>query len=98
MSIVLKQTIPIVPDNINKVISVQFPKNSRLLSTHNQGGKLVVWAVAPDVSPQTSEELNYSICVMTTGSRVEMTPENWKFLGTVLMDDGAFVLHVFSEQ
>lgn len=74
----------------NKVQSINVPADSTLLSVHSQFNKLCLWAICP--SPFEITEAR-TIALYTTG---EPLPENCSvYLGTVLLDDGLFVLHAF---
>jgi hypothetical protein len=68
---------------------VRAPRDARWLSAHQQGDKLMAWAV---VDP-TAEAVNWRLDVIGTGWPIDKLPAT--FVGTAM--DGALVWHVFAE-
>lgn len=71
------------------------PAGSRILSVANQREKVVMWAA---VAARTgANPVRWQLDVLMTGTNVseEFTVG---FVGTVLLSDGEFVLHVFARR
>lgn len=71
-------------------VAIDMPKGAELLSVHNQNDCIVLWAAVDDRKPTQPRTFD----VRVTGS-CYATFTNVKFIGTVLLDDGAYVAHVF---
>lgn len=70
--------------------TVNIPKGARVLSVANQDEALMLWAA---VTPSNPTEPR-TFLVALTGQEIAVTP-SFPFLGTVLFDNGNFVVHVF---
>jgi len=70
--------------------TVDLPKHSRLLSVAAQGDDPMLWAVVVPSNAKTKRK----IFVAMTGQSCDDELRG-PFLGTVLLSDGSFVLHVF---
>jgi len=79
---------------------VSMPASAEIISAHEQGGQVAIWfkcdapkAMSPlaMVTPEAELRQPYIALVPTGG----IVPEDGKFIGTVLMHGGSFVLHVF---
>lgn len=70
---------------------IQMPFGSTILSVKAQNEKVVVYAL---VNPDEKETEYHQFLVIPTGSRADLTPTDL-FLGTVLLYNGEFVLHIF---
>lgn len=68
---------------------VEMPCGARVLSIAEQFGRPALWAL---VDPDAPLEAKRFVCCMT-GEPVDHHAA--RFVGTALMDGGAFVLHVF---
>ena len=71
---------------------IDMPRGAEILSVQmqgNQGAKL--WVLVDPSKPK----VNRTIIIHGTGHPV-LQPENKKFIGTIQIDDGALVFHVFS--
>ncbi len=70
--------------------TVSMPLDAEILSVHVQRGQICLWALHgySNHSPRT-------IRVIPTGD--DFTPCKLKFIGTILLNQGDFVLHVFEE-
>lgn len=76
----------------NSLMDISMPKGARIFSVHVQFGTPVIWAI---VDPQAEKEIR-TIVMVTTGR--DFTVENVNYLvpvGTVLLSEGNYVLHVF---
>lgn len=70
---------------------IAFPEGSEILSAHNQNGKLCIWY---KFNFQNRNSFRHrEICVRGTGHDFEDV--NLEFIGTVLLESGSLVLHVF---
>lgn len=67
---------------------VKMPEGAQILTTQIQHGRIRVWALA-DYSKRPEPRL---IAVMPTGVPV---PENIEYIGTIQLDGGALVYHIF---
>jgi len=69
---------------------LQMPIGAKLLSVHPQRDSISLWALVRPENKRTERR----IFVALTGSDAPgVAPD--KFIGTVLLDEGAFVVHVF---
>lgn len=68
---------------------IEMCKNAEILSVQEQHGSIVLWALIEETSP-LSERV---FVVRTTG--LPMTKDPGKYVGTVQLDEGYFVAHVF---
>jgi hypothetical protein len=74
----------------NNHYKVMLPRGAQLLSAVGQYGKLMVYAIINTYEPQ---EFECTISVIGTGHNIKSIPG--RFLGTVVLDDGNSVFHVF---
>lgn len=72
--------------------TVQMPKGARILSVQAQRGSVMAWALVDPSAPMVQRDL---VAYATGFSSV--TAEPGKFLATVQLSDGDFVLHVFDQ-
>lgn len=82
--------------NPNTAISLSVPKGTIFLpSAGNQRDRVCVWYI-----PGRLTGFNlYRLWFLETGAKVsEVTPNELDFLGTVLLQEGEYVLHVFVER
>ncbi len=72
---------------------IKMPKGADVLpSAQMQFDRITVWAVVDDTAPMEMREFR----ILGTGHPMTgMNPTDWRFLGTVQMQDGALVFHVF---
>mgnify|MGYP001609530737 CR=1 FL=1 len=75
-------------DNINML---ELPEGSKILSVHNQKDRVVLYAAVNTDSLQTE---HYQIDRVCTGESISYE-EEWIFIGTVMIYDGSFVVHIF---
>ena len=68
------------------------PKGSKILSVVNQYELITVYAL---VDVDVKETQYFEFIVQGTGRNILFEPNNWIFLGTLFMDNGALVWHVF---
>lgn len=67
---------------------IQMPKGAQLLSVAVQQGVAVIWALVDPNAPRVFRELN----IYMTGFPIK---NPGRFLGTILEENGTYVLHVF---
>lgn len=83
---IFKYTLP------DRFSDVTMPEGAKILSVYNQDDSICIWAL---VDTEKAIEVR-RFYVATTGEELtEATIENWKFIGTILMNGGVFVLHTF---
>lgn len=71
--------------------SVLMPKGAKIISVQEQYNNVVLWALVETENLHESR----TIIVNTTGS--EFHPESNKFIGTVQLNDGSFVSHIYEK-
>lgn len=69
---------------------IQVPEGSQFLSVQVQNNQIVAWFAVHETWPKTA----YAINVVATGQQ-EDTFHRSQFLGTVQLDNGALVFHIF---
>lgn len=76
----------------NGEIRISMPAFARVLCVKNQRENLCIWAlVRTDI-----ETLDKTFRLVMTGAETERgDEEKWTYIDTVLMSEGAFVIHVF---
>lgn len=74
--------------------SIPMPKNAEVLSAGSQDDMPFVWVKVPQIS-EGHENRNF--LVVETGVTVSSNARETRFIGTVLLDGGRYVLHVFEE-
>lgn len=67
------------------------PKGSQILSAKVQHERICLWC---NVDVQTTLEEVHFVYSVPTGEEV---PVDAVFIGTVLLDEGSFVLHIFTQ-
>lgn len=73
--------------------TLELPVGSRIATVQSQKGNLCIWAL---VDPDETETEERTIEIHTTGGMITYTDEIHKrYIGTVQMDNGEFVAHVF---
>ncbi len=74
--------------------AIKAPKMSwQPLSVHVQNGEVFIWAL---VNPAEKNIVDHRIVVMPTGQSADYEHfEQMRFLGTVLLEGGALVFHIF---
>lgn len=65
-------------------------ERARFLHVENRGGQIAVWAEVNTLERETMRTMH----VVPTGGHV---PSRTEYVGTALLEDGAFVLHVYAE-
>lgn len=73
---------------------VQMPAGAQVISAHEQTGDICVWALVPN--PGTKLEPR-NFLVVGTGHEIPRPMRDWshRFVGTVLLEGGTLVFHVF---
>jgi len=71
---------------------LKLPANSLILSVLNQREALVLYAV---VNPEEETYINRTIRIIGTGHSVGDDIDKFNFLGTISMEGGALIWHVF---
>jgi hypothetical protein len=72
--------------------TIQMPQGAVILSVGMQRNFGVIWAIVDEDAPPVNRKFE----VLLTGSTVpDATAVLGKFLGTLILGDGDFVLHVF---
>jgi hypothetical protein len=90
-AVIWKYTIAL--EEIAETNEVSMPIGPRILHVAEQYGKIAFWALV-DPHPLMTQEV-VSFCIRGTGHSFD--PYRYtKYLGTVVMKDGALVLHVFT--
>jgi hypothetical protein len=74
----------------NDTVSVQMPRGAKVLSAKEQYGSIYVWA---EVDPDEPVFTTRTFRMHGTGHGHDA--ENNVFIDTVMMREGAFVLHIF---
>lgn len=74
--------------------AIDLPHGTQVLSVANQKGKVAMWASVPSEPGPQEEYLFRSVC---TGEVME-SPAVGRFIGTVLLEDGEFVVHVWASK
>lgn len=74
-------------------VKIEMPKGSVVLSVVNQDNIPTVYALVDDTSKKTEVHI-FDICL--TGGLV--SHKGFKFLGTVLLQEGGHVYHVFHKK
>lgn len=90
----LHQTIYKYELDLKSRQEIMIPKYSKILSAQNQNGKVCVWAVVN--TSRDYELMPVSFYMTETGGNAETTAYK-KFLDTVQLNSGAYVVHVFYE-
>lgn len=70
---------------------IEMPAGARILTAKLQRGKPCIWAIVDDEA--ITEEVFFNL--FTTGSKQDFS--KWEYMTTFLLDDGDFVLHLFSQ-
>jgi hypothetical protein len=83
---VYKYVIPVVDEPV-----IIMPLSAKLLHVHNQRGEICLWAL---VNPEDREVGARRFRVAGTGHPISQG-ENLDYIGTVHMDGGRLVFHVF---
>lgn len=83
-------TIYKYPLDVLQVQTLRVPLTWEPLSVHVQNGAICIWALV-DTRSQLDREVRVS--VFGTGNAIQDDPG--QFLGTVLLDAGSLVFHVF---
>lgn len=71
---------------------LSLPQGAKLLSVEEQGGKIVLYAL---VNPEEKIRAGFKIYVFETGHPLPEIIYSFDFLGTVKLQDGALMFHVF---
>ena len=74
-----------------KITEHSIPKYAEFLSIQNQNNKIVLWYFVDTLEEMEIKNFKYVL----TGH--EFTSNFKKYLGTVQLNDGTFVVHVFEE-
>jgi hypothetical protein len=78
-----------VPDKSS--IDLDLPLGAKILSVEEEDNKIVLYAM---VIPQLSLKI-INMRVIETGAAIDFSPNEYKFIGTVKLDGGKLMLHVF---
>lgn len=65
------------------------PQGAKVISAHAQNNGVKIWALVD----KTAEPETRNFMTLITGDNP--TIDTSKFIGTVLLDDGAYVVHIF---
>lgn len=71
-------------------LSIDMPKGAKIISFGKQSGNYVIWALVDPKQPLEKRTL----LAFPTGQDTDI-PEGLKFVGTCLLLDDTFVLHLF---
>lgn len=74
---------------ITQISSIQMPKGAKVLTVREQANEICLWAL---VDPLIERETRH-FYVFGTGHKIP--DENLSYLGSAVLDHGAFVFHVF---
>jgi hypothetical protein len=77
---------------ITGVIAIDIPGNAKILSAHNQREQLHIWALVDPNAVFRQRIFHY----FGTGIKFK-NHDLLQFIGTVMFDNGNFVVHVFEE-
>lgn len=83
------QTVYKYPLYVGGLQTISMPTGAEVLSAQVQRGQICLWALC---NPEAQRE-DRTFAIYGTGHPVEDTPG--KFLGTVQLEGGAFIFHVF---
>ena len=84
MHVIHKYTLEILTSQ-----SVYMPVRAEILTVQVQHGQICLWAMLPRPNEPISPR---KILMYGTGHAIQ---ENGKYIGTIQLEDGALVLHVF---
>lgn len=70
---------------------IEMPARSEVLSVANQDGHLVLWALVYTAAPTVKRDFYVAL----TGGDEPLDMRSGDFIGSVLLADGRFVVHVF---
>lgn len=71
--------------------SILMPRGARLLSVAIQGGEPCLWAMVDPSQPRVARRIG----VQLTGAEIGQRSLSLPFIGTLLLENGLFVTHVF---
>lgn len=74
---------------------VEMPAGARVIAADNQDEELCVWAI---VDTDRKPEKRVFYCMETGADASVAALQTSMFVGTVLFDEGAYVVHVFVRQ
>jgi hypothetical protein len=72
---------------------IEFPRSAQILSVDVQHGDVVLWAA---VTPEDDARVPRRFAIVPTGGTIPNGGLSPRFLGTVLMENGTYVWHVFA--
>ena len=72
---------------------VKLPKDWLVLSVHNQRGYICLWVLVDTEEKETESVLFYAFG--TGETPIHLDPVSCVFVGTVLLEEGELVFHVF---
>ena len=75
---------------IDKKAEIALPVGAEVLSADTQDGEVYLWILLDKNAPPS---VNRTFIVAMTGQ--EILEQNLRFIDTVLLSEGTFVLHVF---
>lgn len=87
----MKRSVYKYPIEIDDTQTLILPRGAEILSVINQFEEVCIYAL---VDTETDETEKYSLQCYGTGHTIRHD-SSYKFLGTVSMHSGHFVLHVF---
>lgn len=71
---------------------IMMPTDARILSVHDQDGRICLWVLVDDKLPNDE---NRCFVIFGTGHPINRPLNNLAFIGTAHLSDGALVFHVF---
>jgi hypothetical protein len=83
---------------VDSVVAVKIPKGSIILSVNAQYNEIVVYVLVQDLE-FNSETTTVTFRIIGTGHAIDDDIDiDYHFLGTVSLDDGLFMFHIFMEK
>ena len=74
--------------------TIELPEGYKILSLHEQKGNVYVWVL---VDPNITTFKKATFKIFGTGQEINNV-DNMDYVGTVFLDNGMFVFHVFLEK
>ena len=76
---------------MDKILTIDLPEGAVILSVDEQYNKPVLWALVDPSTDIKPRNLYFAL----TGQEIEANREQLKFIGTIKLDEGTFIVHVF---
>ncbi len=89
MNVIYKYAIPVDGEPV-----IEMPSGAKVLSFHVQHNKPFIWAL---VDPDRPDEKR-RFYLLGTGHPMSYSMDAMRFIGTALLEDGDFILHLFEMQ